>query len=421
MIILGCTFLLTSCHGQRGKTADTVADPSPPTEDSSEPRESLAKPSVAANSAQAVGTAPKTMASIHAVDSAYIKELKHKPPVSINLDGAEPGQRLNFSDVFHFPDTIRLMGDKIASLTYPEVLAFGREFMVIEESGFGSGAGMGLYATDGSYIGEVGKFQPGSGIARRSVAIDEINSFMYLYDNVLNKIWKHRLDGTLLSEILVETGTYDRDVLSKGRLCDGIAIDSDGNLLVHYAYWDGNKVPYNYYLYSPEGKLLCTRKSFREFEGTTNVDRGGYFYEMQVYYYNDILHVKDWGDTVYAVVNNKFIPKYIISSKTSLSNIADEASYFKGHALMFDGLFETNRYLIYRCIIGRGKKPLFYWGYYDKEKDINYSKSSGSVNGHSIFEGGASSRDNHVGFWMWPGNFAYKIDENQNLLRYRLK
>jgi len=381
-ILLVSTLLLTSCHGQRGKTADA-------------------------------GTAPA--ASIPVMDSAYVKELMLKPPVSINLDGAEPGQRLNFSEVFHFPDTIKLTGDKVSSFTFPAVFASGEKFMAIEEPG-SYGQNMGLYTTDGVFLREIGpstfKLLP------KSVAIDEINSYIYIYDSGLKKIWKYRLDGTLLSEILVETGTYDRDVFSKGKLCDGIATDSHGNLLVHYAYWDGNKVPYNYYLYSPEGKLLCSRKSFREFEGTTNATNSCYF-EMQIYYYNNILHVKDLGDTVYAVVNNQFIPKYIFASKSSLSNIANETSYFKSHALMFEELFETDRYLIYRYVI-RKDRPTFYWGYYDKEKDINYSKSSGSVNGYTTFEGGVSSGDNGW-FRLWPGNFAYKIDENQNLLRYRLK
>ena len=351
-------------------------------------------------------------------ENPYIGILLGQELIEIDIDNAEIGPRIDFKSVVKSVEVIDMSyGLELASWL---TVADSRNIICVhtfEHKIF-------QFDIQGNFLRNIGKKGTNTSIGEfrgvKDVAIDSKRNVIYVLDHYSSVVLKYKIDGTFVGSISVETGKFENDIFMVGSsLCDGIRTDSDGNLLVHYASWDGNRPEYNYYLYDSDGNFINGRKSFRIFSGSTG-RKTGVIDELSSYYYNGILHVKDAGDTLYTVANGNFIPKYLFKSKCSISKIVNSENFFK-KTIHLGHIFENDRYLFFSYkefpIL---YEPSTYWvGYFDKQnkrtyqispKDDDPSKRLSYIsNADYIY---ADYFDNPIN-----GGVVYKIDSRANTFR----
>ncbi|MEG0892012.1 MAG: hypothetical protein RSF01_09075 [Bacteroidales bacterium] len=251
-------------------------------------------------------------------------------------------------------------------------------------------------------------------------------SLIYVLSNLDGRILEYNKEGEYIGCILVLTGNYSGfpsttviTKLCRNRICDFVGSDNQGNLLIHYAYWDGNKSPYNYNLVTKEGKSIDTVKTFRQFNGSTAFSNG-FTYETKSYYYHGCLHIKDLSDTLYYINNGKIIPKYYFKSKESL-NITVNDSAFSKQVVNIGDFFETDKFLFfsYCGIIKDGAWGEKYFAYYDKIKQKSYRMKNKFLKNElqNMTFKTEETKFNSYGFLYFNDTVAYKINEG-NMYRY---
>lgn len=287
----------------------------------------------------------------------------------INLDDFEYAPPLKINDLFLPPEKIVLSDGKKELLSSCRRLKSTREHILLTE--FWSNVV--LFDKKGKYLRTICKFnRPDNAV------IDSVNGIIYIlfHDKQDHCIKKYGLNGSYLGKIPLKTGEYERDIFAKGLLCDGLDVDEKGNLLIHYAYWDGNKTPYNYYLYNKEGKLLHSLKSMdkRFFYGSEKA----IITEYNSYLFNNLLHVTDAGGTIFALQNTKFVPKYRFKSRHSLEALLNTEPRKPVCPMVATFVAETPTLLLFIFRIYQDKVETFA-GYYDKQQNKVYRIKGGSL------------------------------------------
>lgn len=287
----------------------------------------------------------------------------------INLDDFEYAPPLKINDLFLPPVKVELSNEKKELLRNCRRLKSTKEHILLTEVW----NNVVLFDKTGKYLRTVCKFnRPDNAV------IDPVNGIIYIlsHNKQDHSIHKYRLNGSYLGKITLKTGEYERDIFSKGLLCDGIDVDEKGNLPVHYAYWDGNKTPYNYYLYNKDGRLLNSLKSMdkRFYHGSEKA----IITEYNSYVYNNILHVIDAGGKIFALQNTEFIPKYRFKSRHSLEALLNADPLKPVRPMVATFIAETLTLLLFIFRIYQDKVET-YAGYYDKQQKKVYRMKDGSL------------------------------------------
>lgn len=236
-----------------------------------------------------------------------------------------------------------------------------------------------LYDSSGNFLNSIGKKDIDD---HRPEFKDKIifrmspqKKIIYILANKHGKILKYSYDNQCLGSIDVLTtpilpGTQE-EKLRGGAICDNISILPNENMLIHYAWWDGNQSLYNYCIMDDTGKILSTKKTGKAFNGKTEL-----IGELKSYYYNNLLHVKDLSDTLYTIKENKFIPKYVFHSHLTLQKLIDTShQYINVNNLKKDvgykivSINETDRYLFFLYRSLNGFLDSGYYCYLDKIKN----------------------------------------------------
>lgn len=178
------------------------------------------------------------------------------------------------------------------------------------------------------------------------------NKYIYVFDDAHSIIQKYNYNGKYLGHIRVfsiDTISFPKKKnLFGGVVCDGIIPINNYRLLLHYAYWSGN-IPYNYTITDNDGNVVSSIKTMGEYDGTSN----GCLTEESHYYYNKTLYIKDLSDTVYAVLNDRFIPKYVFKQNNSFKHLTDSLGRkidlfkVKNNPLRVRSIQEIGRYIFF--------------------------------------------------------------------------
>lgn len=235
-----------------------------------------------------------------------------------------------------------------------------------------------LYDKTGNFIRRIGeqgrKINQGQFNEIFNFCIDPANKMVYALAHKQGKVFKYNYTGQFCGTVDILTTAIDRST-SDGRLresaiSDFIALTPSGDLLVHYAYWNGN-LPYNFCLIDKSNTVVSTQKTMNRFNGKTR-----YGIEANSYTYDGCLHVSDISDTIYAIRDRAFVPKYVLAQKYPLSKIADSlgcnVDLFQLDLPVYkiNSMQETDRYLFFSYIELNRKysgvmKDMVY-AYYDK-------------------------------------------------------
>lgn len=291
--------------------------------------------------------------------------------ITINLDHLKRGKPLPMEESFAEISPVRNNdGDTVSFGAFVFVVADKDCFIVADLSS----RSVVLYDSTGNYIRQIGKkgtnVSAGEYWSIKDLAVDFKNKLIYILLSSRGKILKYNFEGVFKAGIDVFTGSYGMlDTYSRGRICDKIVCNEEGDLIVHYAYWDGNKSPYNYCILDKNSQIVDTLKTFKEFNGTSGHKKFRRP-ETASYIYDNKLHIKDLSDTLYFLENRKFVPKYVFISKETITQKADNKDIYKD-PLNFFSLFETDRYLFFGYET-RTPTVSFHYAYYDKSTQIAY-------------------------------------------------
>lgn len=291
--------------------------------------------------------------------------------VTINLDNMKRGKPCLMEESFAgISPVVGNHGDTVSFGTFVFVVADKDCFIVADRPS----RSVVLYDSVGNYIRQIGK--KGTNVSAGEywqiddIAVDFKNKLIYILLSSRGKILKYNFEGVFKEGIDIPTGCYGTlDTYSRGRICDKIVCNEDGDLIIHYAYWDGNKSPYNYCIMDKDSQIVDTLKTFKEFNGTSGHKR---FQNSETvsYIYDHKLHIKDLSDTLYFLENRKFVPKYVFISKETITQKADNKDIYKD-PLNFFSLFETDRYLFFGYET-RYPTVFFHYAYYDKSTGTAY-------------------------------------------------
>ena len=361
------------------------------------------------------------------MDTLYIENLRTQSPIEIHLDQLEHGAPLKFTEIFELIDSVKLTGKGFNQREYIEKIVVDQEIILIVSGGVFGAKEIHKFEKNGKYIGLLEPYNTNdrNGTYQRinDIAFDSQNGIVYVLDNTQYILVKYKIDGYFLGNIDLISGVFPEKVFYSNFLCDAITTDPQGNLLIHYNYYDGNQVPYNYYLYNAKEELITTKKSFRTFEGTTGnpkgIDPG-----TSSYYYRGLLHVKDHGDTVYCVVQDQFIPKYVFISKSSMEQAVLSKEYRKFPALTYQ-MMETDDYLLFSYrIFEMERSTKTYMNYYvffnkNNQKCYLIARANGTqISQHRFFDELLVYRLPQIG----PDNACHIFDQNTGVLKkYILK
>lgn len=185
--------------------------------------------------------------------------------------------------------------------------------------------------------------------------IDEKNQVIYILDWC--KILKFSIHGNYLGSLTVLNPKIPEDGVP-----DDLILTPDGNLLIHinnYLGW----AKYDYTIIDTLGNEIShhlVKTNYDRITLPTKHQKLG----IASYFYDNTLHVKDYGDTLFMIINNQFKPKYIFNSKLSLSG--KEVLTDKDHdsALRYSNLFENKDFVIFKAI----DQENCYAGKYNKKK-----------------------------------------------------
>ena len=349
--------------------------------------------------------------------------------IDIDLDHLEKGPQLPAGEIFKGAECIvSREGNNFNPGMFIKIATGGASLYILDQIM----ASVIRYDMEGNTICRIGK--KGGNISRgeykapRDVTADMKHKIIYVLVPAGNRILKYTERGEYQGSIPVLGGNYagfpPEDVVTticRDKICDFVGADNQGNILIHYAYWDGNRSPYNYVLASPAGKPIATLKTFRKFDGST-ANPYGYKDEVLDYYYKGLLHVKDRSDTLYYVNNGKLIPKYRFITRESLSNNISDKNFCK-EAGELEAIFETDNYLIF-LYQGkyRGKRSDRFMGYYDKTNGRSYriGKNFDSDDAESYVFKTEDPAYRLYGFNYFGSEVAYRMYE-EKLYRYFIK
>ena len=185
--------------------------------------------------------------------------------------------------------------------------------------------------------------------------IDEKNQVIYILDWC--KILKFSLHGNYLGSLTVLNPKIPEDGIP-----DDLTLTPDGNLLIHvnnYLGW----AKYDYLIIDTLGNEISHHLVKTNYDRTklpTKHQKLG----VASYFYDNTLHVKDYGDTLFMIINNQFKPKYIFNSKLSFAGkeVLTDTDY--DSALRYSNIFENKNFVIFKA----SNQENCYAGKYDKKR-----------------------------------------------------
>jgi len=185
--------------------------------------------------------------------------------------------------------------------------------------------------------------------------IDQKNQIIYILD--WYKILKLSTNGDYLGSLTVLNAKKPEDGIP-----DDLILTPEGNLLIHinnYLGW----AKYDYLIIDTLGNEIShhlVKTNYDRLKLPTKHQKLG----IASYSYDNTLHVKDYGDTLFMIINNQFKPKYIFNSKLSLAG--KEVLTDRGHdsTLRYSNVFENKDFVIFKAI----DQEYCYVGKYSKKK-----------------------------------------------------
>jgi hypothetical protein len=215
-----------------------------------------------------------------------------------------------------------------------------------------------LFHRDGQFIKQISRSGKGPGEYDDidDLVLDESDNALYALCRT-DRIFKYDLQGNFLKKI-----TIHRDI-------DLLALAAPGVVLLHIANWTGHQNE-RFIVMDGNGEIL--EKYPNRFTYQLN-ERHIWKKETVKYTYNHQLHVKDKGDTLYCVLKDKMIPRYVFKNSRSI-HIDGLTQEIYDQSLEFDYIFETDDRLYFSFRQYAGKNKVNYkLGYYDKRTDQTFS------------------------------------------------
>lgn len=335
--------------------------------------------------------------------------------IKINLDKFEYAPPLGFEDIFEPPVKIEIDHEMAASLGGFITLQASNDYFILSDIMFNS---VSVWDKKGEfirYIGAKGK-NPNLGefLSPLRGVIDSLSNVLYILsaDKQNHCIIKYNINGTYLGYMPLEKGRYEKDIFAKGLLCDGIDVDNAGNIVIHYAYWDGNKTQANYYIYDKNGRQLNSLKTLDK-EFTYGIENA-ILPEYNSYLYNGMLHTIDASGKIFTVKDAKFRLKYILTSKNSLDSTIVAYNQKPIKLMITQFIMETPLYLLFILNIYQDT-PEAYIGCYDKKQNKLYR-----IKGDIMFQYESTTNINYLLPGTKNGIKFYSIKPREQQL-YELK
>lgn len=284
--------------------------------------------------------------------------------IHIDLDNLPYGEPLPFDSLYYGYDfVVNEVGANFTTSSWSTTYFDGEQNFL---EGNLLNSSVCIYDTLGNLVRRINEEEGYFGFS-----FDTPNRFIYTLNIHNSVIRRYGYDGRLHNVIPVETG--QRADNTKGALCDRVAVTPEGNLLIHYAYWGGNR-EYNFGLMDSLGNIITTKKTMGGFCGKTRP----VVVESFSYIYEDYLHVYDLSDTVFVIKNSRFIPKYVFTQTNPMKKMIKkygnnvDINSIKEKVYRLSTLQENDRYLFFSFRTSNPPKNTYLgadWkgGYYDKQ------------------------------------------------------
>jgi hypothetical protein len=214
-----------------------------------------------------------------------------------------------------------------------------------------------LFNRDGSFVNQIGKQGKGPGEYNRieALALDEPGNAIYALCST-SQIYIYDLQGHFLSKIPVEKDT------------DFLSLISSGIILTHVANWSGDQND-RFIWRDNHGEIVRTFSNPFKYQFQ---ERLSWRNEVTKYTYDNCLHVKDKGDTLYMATHEKMIPKFVFKNSCSIQ-VEKLTQEIYDQSPVYLCLYETGKglsFVLMTCLVG-GKRDYRYC-YYSKEKNQTY-------------------------------------------------
>ena len=220
-----------------------------------------------------------------------------------------------------------------------------------------------LFHRDGRFINQIGLVGNGPGEYARhvyDVLLDEKRNAIYVLELFEGRILQYEINGSFVTTI-----TLGHDACSMGLI-------EPGYIIVHIGNWTGDKEN-RFVIINDKGDIV---KEFKNPYKYTMKHGGPWKPECIKYIYNNNLHIKDKGDTLYMVSkDHQLIPRFVFKNKCSIpSNNLTQEQYDR--AIQFLSAFETDQRLyftFYSCNKTEGKgSDLIRHAYFEKKTGKTY-------------------------------------------------
>jgi len=299
-----------------------------------------------------------------------------------------------------------------------------------------------MFDKNGKFVRKIGKIGKGPGeyVFARKVSINEERREFYVYDNFQHRIMVYDLDNNFLKSFKVS------------ELGDGLFPVGENYLLMLYDRFQILPEIFDYcILDSNNGNIVRFKKSLGLKKLPVYTDCFALFHNVCWYYDSKLSYYEILSDTIFQIMPDKEIPRYIVNLGKYKVPIDKITSIKSGdEVLRIWSISESTNYLFFR-IITKGFKE--YYGIFDKiKKDTRVMESEKAFN--NDIDGGPNyffqnSITGNTGFFsltpielkknliLWNtenknynsianskfNDFVSKLDDNQNhiIVLYTLK
>lgn len=251
-----------------------------------------------------------------------------------------------------------------------------------------------LFRRDGNYVRQIGRSGKGPGeyVYIRDLILDEQDNTIYALCET-DHIYKYDLEGTFLTKIPTEPDT------------DLLGLVSPGVFVTHIANWSGDKND-RYIVRNGAGEII---KKYNNPFLYSLKERHQWTKEAVKCTFDNQLHVKDKGDTLFTITENRITPRYIIKNKRSI-NRSELTQEIYDDSFEYSYILETDKGLFFSFFKWTGKIRERESYFYNKEKKQLYEYKKKRM---EYYEGIANDLDDKYEYVNWT-------QHNNVLMTFRL-